>query len=867
MFSKRWKAPASEHVFNSALHVQGLEARIDGLGSKFLSSLVTINPNLDLQHLFASYATFAPDDSLARITGSTTNRVDALTSVGIMSPDAMGFVCYVVKAASTKPGAMLGDELTEDMLADTAFQGLSGCHLRSVPLAFFLTMQLDVIHGNIKEGSTIDAFGKLGSEPDDWINSVAEAHNQKEDVNKIFKKIAGQESAFIHPSYVEKLWPETAPSISMTVGDTLLLTPEETQAIITNLGVTATSASATTTSPVVQPKEVVYVSAKDKDADKEAVSRLAFYFAMFLRGDINWDEGKITNPELPIMNQAFVDAMELKGIDARARKIKALLHDITDPDDVDELDGASRLHSALMQGNMSLTYIQDSLAKAIVTGKFSADLIDSVNVEAGEIDVYQLMGQTSGSARVKNAKSRDNLSQCDDDFEQHEHHKGKKRTSIEKLGTLANRSDAVKLAANTLVLSLLIENMAVQVKHSITYQILERFITFFTSARIVAWIDNQAESMPQFPWQMARWVEQIVVQIVKAAKSNAVCSRIMDKDIANIPLHRYNQALAIFIDMRKDVLQEVFRAHLPVNSLDEQWDIAGLEQTLAREFGVELSIQRWLDDEEQITDEDIYERIQSHFEDSYRDKAETLGDELLVRLEKEITLMILDRHWKDHLAAMDYLRQGIGLRGYAQKNPVQEYKRESFEMFTTMLDNINYEVVQALARVQIRNEEQVEALEQFVCDHEPEHEEERERHADDDPRHTARCRRIVAEVDSDLRPGRGQARRQPSPPGIQARTETVQVDATDGSQDEQEHAQGQKQQDVSGIRAELPSKPLRRCEPGHEQDESQAAARRREGAQEARQRAQPAEELVDVFVRGLDRRLSPEQVLHDVEQA
>ena len=165
-------------------------------------------------------------------------------------------------------------------------------------------------------------------------------------------------------------------------------------------------------------------------------------------------------------------------------------------------------------------------------------------------------------------------------------------------------------------------------------------------------------------------------------------------------------------NMRKDVLLAVFRGHLPVNSLDEQWDIAGLEQTLAGEFGVELPIQRWLDDEEQITDEDIYERIQSHFEDSYRDKAETLGDELLVRLEKEITLMILDRHWKDHLAAMDYLRQGIGLRGYAQKNPVQEYKRESFEMFTAMLDNINYEVVQALARVQIRDEEQVEALEQ-----------------------------------------------------------------------------------------------------------------------------------------------------------
>jgi len=165
-------------------------------------------------------------------------------------------------------------------------------------------------------------------------------------------------------------------------------------------------------------------------------------------------------------------------------------------------------------------------------------------------------------------------------------------------------------------------------------------------------------------------------------------------------------------DMRKDVLQEVFRAHLPVNSLDEQWDIAGLEQNLLNEFGVELPVQGWIDDQDQITDVDIYDRILSHFEDSYREKAETLGDELLIRLEKEITLMILDRHWKDHLAAMDYLRQGIGLRGYAQKNPVQEYKRESFEMFTTMLDGINYEVVQALTRVQIRSEEQVEALEQ-----------------------------------------------------------------------------------------------------------------------------------------------------------
>ena len=168
--------------------------------------------------------------------------------------------------------------------------------------------------------------------------------------------------------------------------------------------------------------------------------------------------------------------------------------------------------------------------------------------------------------------------------------------------------------------------------------------------------------------------------------------------------------------MRKDVLQGLFRAHVPANSLDEQWDIEGLEHTLNNEFGVDLPIGRWLESEDELTDEDIYGRILEHFEKTYQQKVEQLG-ELAVRLEKEITLMILDRHWKEHLAAMDYLRQGIGLRGYAQKNPVQEYKRESFEMFTTMLDSINYEVIQALTRVQIRSEAEVEALEQR---HQPE---------------------------------------------------------------------------------------------------------------------------------------------------
>ncbi len=166
------------------------------------------------------------------------------------------------------------------------------------------------------------------------------------------------------------------------------------------------------------------------------------------------------------------------------------------------------------------------------------------------------------------------------------------------------------------------------------------------------------------------------------------------------------------VAMRKDVVQAMVRSHIPLNSIDEQWDIEGLQKTLNSEFGISMPIDTWLEAEDEIDDEDIYSRILEHFEQAYQEKTEQLGAEVTTRLEKEITLMITDRHWKEHLAAMDYLRQGIGLRGYAQKNPVQEFKRESFEMFTSMLEGINYEVVQALTRVQIRSEEQVNQLEQ-----------------------------------------------------------------------------------------------------------------------------------------------------------
>ena len=163
--------------------------------------------------------------------------------------------------------------------------------------------------------------------------------------------------------------------------------------------------------------------------------------------------------------------------------------------------------------------------------------------------------------------------------------------------------------------------------------------------------------------------------------------------------------------MRLDVIEGVFRTHIAPNSIDEQWKIADLELSLKNEFGLELPIQNWFDEDEQITDTIIFDRIIEHMEQAYSDKVNGLGEGVFTRYEKELVLHLTDRQWKEHLAAMDYLLQGIGLRGYAQKNPVQEYKRESFEMFTDMLDNIKYEAVQYLTQVQIKSESEVEALE------------------------------------------------------------------------------------------------------------------------------------------------------------
>ncbi|GAB2670013.1 preprotein translocase subunit SecA [Arenimonas aestuarii] len=163
--------------------------------------------------------------------------------------------------------------------------------------------------------------------------------------------------------------------------------------------------------------------------------------------------------------------------------------------------------------------------------------------------------------------------------------------------------------------------------------------------------------------------------------------------------------------IREDVLVETTRRFVPAESVDEQWDLPGLERSLADEFGIAVDLQGPAATEDAIDEERILALVLDAGEKLFADKEAQLGDEMMRHLEKHLMLNVLDQNWKEHLARMDYLRQGIHLRGYAQKQPKQEYKRESFELFTEMLDKVKQEVVSLLARVRIRSEEEVAAME------------------------------------------------------------------------------------------------------------------------------------------------------------
>ena len=160
--------------------------------------------------------------------------------------------------------------------------------------------------------------------------------------------------------------------------------------------------------------------------------------------------------------------------------------------------------------------------------------------------------------------------------------------------------------------------------------------------------------------------------------------------------------------MRQSVITEVVRAHVPEDSVEEQWDMEGLERTLAAELQIAAPVGQWFKDEPTLSDEEILGRIVKEADEAYLAKVELVGAETFHQFERNVMLQSLDSHWREHLAALDHLRQGIHLRGYAQKNPKQEYKREAFELFEGLLDMVRREVTRIVFTVQIRSPEDVE---------------------------------------------------------------------------------------------------------------------------------------------------------------
>lgn len=189
-------------------------------------------------------------------------------------------------------------------------------------------------------------------------------------------------------------------------------------------------------------------------------------------------------------------------------------------------------------------------------------------------------------------------------------------------------------------------------------------------------------------------------------------------DVANeqrkVIYHMRNSLLAAdnigdtIADFRQEVLDATVSQHIPPQSLPEQWDVAGLEAALASDFGVKLPIQQWLDEDDHLYEETLREKLMAELLAAYHEKEEQASAEALRTFEKQILLRVLDDLWKDHLSTMDHLRHGIHLRGYAQKNPKQEYKRESFNLFQELLDSIKRDTIRVLSHVQVRREDPAE---------------------------------------------------------------------------------------------------------------------------------------------------------------
>ena len=164
--------------------------------------------------------------------------------------------------------------------------------------------------------------------------------------------------------------------------------------------------------------------------------------------------------------------------------------------------------------------------------------------------------------------------------------------------------------------------------------------------------------------------------------------------------------------IRPDVINAIVDVSIPPQSVVEQWDVPALEEAMRRDFGLDLPIAKWLDEDGALNEKGLRERLVKETDAAYNQKKQQIGASILEHFEKSIMLQVLDGLWREHLAAVDYLRQGIHLRGYAQKDPKQEYKREAFTMFNDMLARFKHEVITLLARVRVQTEQEVQAMEE-----------------------------------------------------------------------------------------------------------------------------------------------------------
>ncbi len=194
--------------------------------------------------------------------------------------------------------------------------------------------------------------------------------------------------------------------------------------------------------------------------------------------------------------------------------------------------------------------------------------------------------------------------------------------------------------------------------------------------------------------------------------------------------------------LRRGYFTDMFREFVPAESVEEQWNIEGLARALADDWQIELPLKQWLQAED-LTDDDLLERILKAADEAYAAKVALVGVEAFGGFERSIMLQVLDQHWREHLAALDHLRQGIHLRGYAQKNPKQEYKREAFELFGTLIDRVRADVIRILMNVRIQTQEEIAAAEQKM-------EEEAERRIEQARAQHAEFATAVAEEPADV---------------------------------------------------------------------------------------------------------------------